>query len=158
MESKLSKITVEIYNEFSRNLSFEEGLLCGQIPDEKMREELLKRGWTKERCLQSDHHDVDEGWIERVFGENDLYKRVRAAAERLVKEATDIYDYKVSESHWNAYEKSRTYFKIIETRKNSKHFAVYELGYIDNIEQEYIPGKVDVFGKYQLSGAKKTIS
>lgn len=51
--------------------------------------------------------------------------------------------------------KSRTYFKVIETRVNSKHYASYGCGYIDNKTEEYVAGKVDVFGKYTLSGARR---
>lgn len=84
--------------------------------------------------------------------EETLKEKVLKEIESLIAEATDVYDYKIYENVWEKYGKSRTYFKIIETRKNSKHYAAYDLGYIDNISETYVAGKVNVFGKYTLSG------
>lgn len=65
--TELKKVTVDIYNEFAKNRTFEESVMCKQISNEEMKNKLLQLGWTKERCLREEHYDVDENWIEEIF-------------------------------------------------------------------------------------------
>ena len=63
------------------------------------------------------------------------------------------YNYRIQTSDWEKYGKSRTYFKIIETRDNSKRRAEYDYGYYDNKEEKYVAGKSDIFKNYSLRGS-----
>lgn len=45
---------------------------------------------------------------------------------------------------WENYGKSRTYIKIVETSKLSKHYIERQYGYIDNKTGEYFAGKNDL--------------
>ncbi len=57
---------------------------------------------------------------------------------------------------WEKNGKSRTYFSIVETRINSKHYVVKEYGYYDNVEKCYVPSRrnnLDVT-LYTFSGVK----
>lgn len=50
---------------------------------------------------------------------------------------------------------SRTYFAIIETRDNSKHYKEKKFGYIDNLSGEYVPAKYgDLTKNYTFGGMK----
>lgn len=50
---------------------------------------------------------------------------------------------------------SRTYFSIIETRDNSKHYKEKKFGYIDNLSGEYVPNKYgDLTKNYTFGGMK----
>lgn len=51
------------------------------------------------------------------------------------------YHYELIASDWVKYGKNRTYFKIVETRDNSRHCIIKEgnYGYFDNIADEYFP-------------------
>ena len=62
----------------------------------------------------------------------------------------ETYQHRISESVWENYGKSRTYFKIIITRTCSKHYNEREYGYIDNKTGEYVPGKNDLTQNYDL--------
>ena len=84
--------------------------------------------------------------------EESIRTKVRKEMESLIAEATNVYDYEIVESVWEKYGKSRTYFKVRETRAHSTHCAMYDCGYVDNKSEVYVPGKVDVFGKYALNG------
>lgn len=115
---------------------------------------IMKRAWELvKKAGMTISSGLKKAWEEAKKVEENLKEKVVKAIESLIAEATDVYDYRISESVWEKYGKSRTYFKVIETRKNSKHYAAYDLGYIDNKTEEYVAGKVDVFGKYTLSGA-----
>ena len=62
--------------------------------------------------------------------------------EKMVEEMNENnngYHYRAVVSDWENYGKSRTYFKIIETRDNSKHHVEKNYGYFDNQTDEYIP-------------------
>lgn len=65
--TELKKVTIEIYDEYSKTLSIEEMLMLKTISDKEMKNALIKKGWTKEKCLSSDHQDVDEKWLHDVF-------------------------------------------------------------------------------------------
>lgn len=63
------------------------------------------------------------------------------------------YNYRIKVNNWENYGKSRTYFSIIETRDNSKHYAEKRYGYIDNKTGEYIPEKGDLTKNQTFSGS-----
>jgi|GEM_PF-2047474 len=65
------------------------------------------------------------------------------------------YRYEVQMNDWQNYGKDRTYFKIIETRSNSKHCAVKDYGYYDNKADEYVPGKADLNSGFDFGGNEK---
>lgn len=73
----------------------------------------------------------------------------------LIENATKAFNYRIKESVWENYGKSRTYFKIIRTRDFSKHYSEYDFGYIDNKTGEYHPGKMDAFGEFSLAGSHR---
>lgn len=80
--------------------------------------------------------------------------------ETIVAHSTQEYNYIVYPSDWGKRDEngnvtiSRTYFKVIETRDNSKHHVEYPFGYIDDFTGEYVAGKNDLTKNYDLSGAK----
>lgn len=84
-----------------------------------------------------------------------MIEKVTTELKNLIADAADCYDYRISTSVWEKYGKSRTYVKIIETRRNSKHCATYDFGYIDNMDDSYHAGKKDAFGPYGLSGNRR---
>ena len=51
------------------------------------------------------------------------------------------YHYELIVSDWVKYGKNRTYFKVVETRDNSRHCKEGNYGYFDNIANEYFPVK-----------------
>lgn len=115
---------------------------------------IMKRAWELvKKAGMTISAGLKKAWKEAKNMEETLREKVLKEAESLIAAAADVYDYEIVENIWEKYGKSRTYFKIIETRKNSKRYASYDLGYIDNISGEYVAGKVDVFGRYTLSGA-----
>lgn len=63
------------------------------------------------------------------------------------------YHYEVIVRDWNNYGKSRTYFSIVETRDNSKHYVKKDYGYYDNNADEYVTGKANI--DYDFSGNHK---
>lgn len=114
---------------------------------------IMKRAWDLVKNFGMNiSSGLKKAWEEAKKVEETMREKVIAEINDLISKATDVYDYKISENLWEKYGKSRTYFKVIETRKNSKHYVSYDLGYIDNNTEEYVAGKVDVFGKYTLSG------
>lgn len=95
---------------------------------------------------------LKKAWKEaKEMGET-LRDKVMAEIESMIADATDVYNYEIKESLWEKYGKSRTYIKVVETRENSKHYTEYNFGYIDNVSEEYVSGKMDAFGKYGLNG------
>lgn len=115
---------------------------------------IMKRAWDLvKKASMTISCGLKKAWKEAKEMEESIRTKVRKELESLIAEATNVYDYEIVESVWEKYGKSRTYFKVIETRKNSKHYASYDCGYVDNKTEVYFPGKVDVFGKYTLSGA-----
>lgn len=82
-----------------------------------------------------------------------MEEKVIEEVKNIIAEASDVYNYEIKVNLWEKYGKSRTYIKVIETRENSRHYTEYNFGYIDNVSNEYVSGKMDAFGKYTLSGA-----
>lgn len=119
---------------------------------------IMKRAWA---LVKKESMTISEGlkkaWKEAKEMVVSIRNKVAAEIESLIAEAADIYNYKMLVNVWEKYGKSRTYFKVLETRKNSSHQVLYDCGYIDNKIEVYCPGKVNVFGKYTLSGAYRKI-
>ena len=114
---------------------------------------IMRRAWElvkKETMTISS--GLKKAWKEAKEMEENMRSKVVKEIKNLIAQAAEVYNYEISQNVWEKYGKSRTYFKVIETRKNSKHYAAYDCGYVDNKTDEYFPGKVDVFGKYTLSG------
>ena len=114
---------------------------------------IMKRAWqlvkTASKTISS---ALKQAWKEAKETEETIRTKVRREMESLIAEATNVYDYEIVESVWEKYGKSRTYFKVIETRAHSTHCTTYDCGYVDNKSEVYVSGKVDVFGKYALNG------
>lgn len=82
---------------------------------------------------------------------------IRSRLEALIDERGDIggNHYRIQERDWENYGKSRTYYKIIETRENSKRNVEYDFGYYDNKEEKYVPAKYkNVYENYNLAEEK----
>lgn len=73
---------------------------------------------------------------------------------RIIEESTSAYDYEIVIKEWSNYGKNRLYLSIIETSKNSKHYAKYDFGFIDLDTDEYHAGKKDITRNFNLAGAK----
>ncbi len=82
---------------------------------------------------------------------NDIIKRINAIAD-LANSYDNGYHYEVKTSEWVKYGKDRTYFSIVETRDNSKHYVKKDYGYFDNNAEEFVPGKASI--DYTFSGEK----
>lgn len=63
------------------------------------------------------------------------------------------YHYEVITNEWVKYGKNRTYFSIVETRDNSKHYVKKDYGYFDNNADEYVAGKANI--EYDFGGNHK---
>lgn len=71
------------------------------------------------------------------------------------KSEKGYYHYSVKINEWEGYGKSRTYFKIYETKEGTKHFKSADFGYFDNKNNEYIAGKNgDVTENYTFGGSE----
>ena len=115
---------------------------------------IMKRAWQfVKTASMTISAGLKKAWKEAKETEEHIRNKVMREIESLIAEAADIYTYKILVNVWEKYGKSRTYFKVLETRKNSTHQVSYDCGYIDNKTELYVPGKLNVFGKYTLSGA-----
>ena len=83
---------------------------------------------------------LKQAWAEAKAVAIKMIDRVIAELKDLIADAVDCYDYRISTNLWEKYGKSRTYIKIIETRRTSKHYATYDFGYIDNVDDSYHAG------------------
>ena len=63
------------------------------------------------------------------------------------------YHYEVVARDWANYGKNRTYFTIVETRDNSKHYVKKDYGFYDNNADEYVAGKANI--EYDFGGNHK---
>lgn len=63
------------------------------------------------------------------------------------------YHYEVVARDWANYGKNRTYFSIVETRDNSKHYVKKDYGFYDNNADEYVAGKANI--EYDFGGNHK---
>ena len=113
--------------------------------------ELVKlAGWTISQGLKRAWKEAKEKMSE--IKEATLEEKVIARLQERINLASDVYNYEIRTNLWEKYGKSRTYFKVIETRDHSKHYGERDYGYIDNITNKYVSGKNDAFGKYDFSG------
>ena len=65
------------------------------------------------------------------------------------------YNYEVIIKDWVKDDKSRTYFSIVETVANSKHYVKKDYGYFDNVSQSYFGNKyADLNNNFGFSGAR----
>lgn len=55
--------------------------------------------------------------------------------------AAEGWTYTVKLNDWENYGKSRTFFSIVETRNNNKHYTEKKYGYYDNKSETYVPDK-----------------
>lgn len=118
---------------------------------------IMKRAWELvKKAGMTISAGLKKAWKEAKEMEETLREKVISELNSLISEAADVFNYEISERLWENYGKSRTYFKIIKTRKNSTHYSTYDFGYIDNKTESYVPGKMDAFGKYNLAGAART--
>ena len=114
---------------------------------------IMKRAWEfVKKSAMTISSGLKAAWKEAKEMMKSIRNRVAAEIESLIAEAADIYNYKMIVNVWEKYGKSRTYFKVIETRAHSTHCTTYDCGYVDNKSEVYVSGKVDVFGKYALNG------
>lgn len=84
---------------------------------------------------------------------------VTAIIHKIAENANAIdngYNYEVKINDWTNYGKDRTYFSIIETCENSKHYREYKYGYFDNETGEYI--EMNVFGGTYMMFSEDIIS
>ena len=81
----------------------------------------------------------------------EIIARLNAIAD-LANSYDNGYHYEVKISEWVKYGKDRTYFSIIETRDNSKHYVKKDYGFYDNNAEEFVPGKASI--DYTFSGEK----
>ena len=74
--------------------------------------------------------------------------------EMMAKAAVQRYNYiyTVYVSGWEKYGKNRTYLAVFEKSDVTKHNAKIECGYFDNNADEYVPGNVDIEGRFDLCG------
>ena len=113
---------------------------------------IMKRAW---ELVKKFGMTISSGLKKAWEEAKNMKDQLIAAMEKLVEMAKcDGWNYKVYTSEWQNYGKSRTYFAIYETRDHSKHNAKYDCGYYDNINNTYVPGKVDLTARFTLSGAK----
>lgn len=91
-----------------------------------------------------------------MLNKNDYIERIKKIESA---SQVDGYERKAVISDWNNYGKSRTYFSIVETRENSKHYAKKDYGYYDNAADKYIAGKSSLDGDfaYDFGGNEKVV-
>ncbi|MEY8396203.1 hypothetical protein AALB64_15535 [Lachnospiraceae bacterium 45-P1] len=111
---------------------------------------IMKRAW---ELVKEFGMTISSGLKKAWKEARSMKEQLIAKMELLTSLANKAYDYKISVSDWENYGKSRTYFKIYETRKNSRHNVIYDCGYYDNQKDVYVPGKKDLTKNYTLSGA-----
>lgn len=118
--------------------------------------DIMKRAW---ELVKKEDKTISAGlkqaWAEAKAVSVKMIDKVTAELKDLIADAADCYDYQISTSVWEKYGKNRTYVKIIETRRTSKHYATYDFGYIDNVDDSYHAGRSDAFGPYNLSGNRR---
>lgn len=109
-----------------------------------------KLGWTISQGLKRAWKEAKTVNVEAA--ELSLEENVIAKLQHRIDIAPDVYNYEIQTNLWENYGRSRTYFKVVETRKNTRHYGVRDYGYIDNQKNVYVAGKNDAFGKYDFSG------
>ena len=74
--------------------------------------------------------------------------------ENIINNSADCYNYEIVAKDWIKGDMNRTYIAVIETADHTKHYKKHEFGYIDNITNEYIPGKWNADQRFTLGGTK----
>ncbi len=82
----------------------------------------------------------------------EIINRLNTIAD-LANVADNGYHYEVIARDWANYGKDRTYFTIVETRDNSKHYVKKDYGFYDNNADEYVAGKANI--EYDFGGNHK---
>lgn len=63
---------------------------------------------------------------------------------------------------WKNYGKDRTYYSIVQTCENSKHYSEVKYGYYDNVADQYVPASktanLEADSTYDFSGTKYTFA
>lgn len=121
------------------------------------RKAVMHRAWEIFHTLQGDRnarlsYALKKAWAEAKAPKS-LKDDIISKVEYIVSKASDIYNYEVIVRDWTNYGKSRTYIKVLETSNISKHYKVYDFGYIDNIGDTYVAGRKDANGRFNLAGA-----
>ena len=117
---------------------------------------IMKRAWELVKKMgMTISAGLKQAWAEAKTIATKMIDRVITELKELIAEAVDCYDYRISTNLWEKYGRSRTYVKVIETRRNSKHYATYDFGYVDNMDDSYHAGRSDAFGPYDLSGSRR---
>lgn len=117
---------------------------------------IMKRAWDLVKKLGMNiSSGLKKAWREAKQMDKTMEEKVIDELNDLIENATKAFNYRIKESVWENYGKSRTYFKIIRTRDFSKHYSEYDFGYIDNKTGEYHPGKMDAFGEFSLAGSRR---
>ncbi|MBS6954617.1 MAG: hypothetical protein KH230_15460 [Enterocloster asparagiformis] len=113
---------------------------------------IMKRAWELvKKAGMTISSGLKKAWEEA----KDMKEQLIAAMENLADMAAcEGWNYKVYSRDWQKYGKNRTYFSIYETRNCSKHNREYECGYYDNINGVYVPGKIDLTARFNLSGER----
>lgn len=83
---------------------------------------------------------------------NEVITRLNAIADE-ANSHDNGYHYEVVIRDWTNYGKDRTYFSIVETRDNSRHYVKKDYGFYDNAADEYITGKANI--EYDFGGNHK---
>lgn len=102
---------------------------------------IMKRAW---ELVKKAGMTISEG-LKRAW------KEAKEMKEQLIEKLNEIvaeenshdngYHYEAMVKEWENYGKSRTYFSVIETRDNSKHYKKISYGYFDNIAEKYVAEK-----------------
>lgn len=116
---------------------------------------IMKRAW---ELVKGFGFNISEALKKAWTEAKDMKEQLIAKMEKLAEIAKcDGWHYEVVAKEWNNYGKSRCYLSIIETRRNSKHYAKYDFGYYDNKSGAYVAGRRDLKSSYDLSGTKNDL-
>lgn len=102
---------------------------------------IMKRAWELIKTFGFGISEaLKKAWKEAKSTKEQLINKLEAIVEE--KNSYDNgFHYEAVVSDWENYGKSRTYFSIIETRDNSKHYSKTRYGYFDNQTEEYVREK-----------------
>ncbi len=121
--------------------------------------EIMTRAWEIKRentenmfslCLKMAWAEAKEAGS--IKEEKSLKEKLVDKLNFIVSDAPDVYRYNVYVSDWEGYGKSRTYFAVYETRRNSNHNAKYDYGFYDNQTGKYVAGRHDLTDNCSLGG------
>lgn len=124
------------------------------------KKDIMKRAWELKR--EDDRNLFSQclkmAWAEARKPEKSEKEMLMDALLEKETEANSHnngYAYEAVVSDWEKYGKSRTYFSIIETRKNSRHYKKISYGFFDNVTGTYMAEKYnDLKKNFTVSGAR----